>query len=176
MRKTILYIACSFDHFIARANGDVSWLELPEYKIEGEDYGYMDFYNSIDTTIMGNTTYKIVQGFDMPFPYGDKTNYVFSRKSNLRHDENVEFVKEDIASFVRKVKGKKGKNIWIVGGGQINQILFNYNLIDEMIITIMPIMLGHGVKLFNGIVKEKKLKLASSKKYKNGVLQLKYIK
>jgi dihydrofolate reductase len=78
MRKLKLYIACSFDHFIARANGDVSWLELPEYAIKGEDYGYADFYDSIDTTIMGNTTYKIIKGFDIPFPYKDKKNYVFS--------------------------------------------------------------------------------------------------
>jgi len=176
LRKIKLYIACSFDHFIARANGDVAWLHLPEFAIDGEDYGYQEFYNSIDTTLMGNTTYKIVQGFDAPFPYKDKKNFVFTRNQNLENNQDVAFVKEEIAPFVRKLKLEKGKDIWLIGGGQINQILLNYNLIDEMIITVMPIMLGHGVKLFHGVVKEKKLNLVDSKHYPNGVLQLKYVR
>lgn len=176
MKKLKLYIACSFDHYIARSNGDVSWLELPEYAIEGEDYGYQKFIDGIGTTIMGHTTYKIIQGFDIPFPYSDKKNYVFSRDHSFQNDENVEYVKEEIAPFVRRLKLSKGKDIWLIGGGQINQLLLNYNLIDEMIITIMPIMLGHGVKLFHGVVKEKKLNLIDSKHYPNGVLQLKYVR
>lgn len=176
MKKVKLYIACSFDHFIARANGDVTWLHLPEYIIDGEDYGYQEFYKNIDTTLMGNTTYKIVKGFDMPFPYKDKKNYVFTKNQNLKNNPEVEFVKEEIAPFVRKLKLGKGKDIWLIGGGQINQILLNYNLIDEMIITIIPIILGHGVKLFHGVVKEKKLNLTDSKHYPNGVLQLKYVR
>lgn len=176
MKKVKLYIACSFDHYIARSNGDVSWLELPEYIIKGEDYGYKEFIESIDTTIMGHTTYKIIQGFDIPFPYKDKNNYVFTRNYSMKNDNNVEYVQEEIAPFVRRLKITKGKDIWLMGGGQINQLLLNYNLIDEMIITIMPIMLGHGVKLFNGVVKEKKLNLINSKHFPNGVLQLNYIR
>lgn len=125
---------------------------------------------------MGHTTYKIIQSFDMPFPYTDKTNFVFSTKTNLENTEFVSFISEDIAPFVRKLKSQEGKNIWLIGGGKINQILLNYNLIDEMIITVMPIMLGHGVKLFHGVVKEKKLLLTHAKHFKNGVLQLHYIR
>lgn len=176
MRKVKLYIACSFDHYIARSNGDISWLELPEYAIKGQDYGYQNFYDSIDVTIMGNTTYKIIHSFDVPFPYKDKKNYVFTRNHSLQNDENIIYVKEEIAPFVRKLKLSKGKDIWLIGGGQINQLLLNYNLIDEMIITIIPIMLGHGVKLFHGVVKEKKLNLVDSIHYPNGVLQLKYVR
>jgi len=176
LKKVKLYIASSFDHYIARANGDVSWLELPEYAIEGEDYGYHKFYDSIDTCIMGHNTYKIIKGFDVPFPYSGKNNYVFSNNTELQDNEDVQFVKQDIASFVSQLKRKSGKDIWLVGGGQINQILLNYNLIDEMILTVMPIMLGHGVKLFHGVVKEKKLNLIDTKHYSNGVLQLKYVR
>lgn len=175
-RKLILYIATSFDHFIARSNGDISWLELPDYVIEGDDYGYQDLLNSVDTTLMGHTTYKILKSFDMPFPYPDKTNYVFSTRNDLENTEYVSFISENIASFVGKLKNQEGKNIWLIGGGKINQILLNYNLIDEMIITVMPIMLGHSVKLFHGVVKEKKLLLTHAKHYKNGVLQLHYIR
>mgnify|MGYP002869751874 CR=1 FL=1 len=176
LRKLKLYIAVSFDHYIARANGDVSWLELPEYTIPGEDYGYQEFYDSIDSCIMGHTTYKIIQGFDIPFPYTGKKNYVFSHQKDLQNNEDVVFVKEDMASFVRQLKREPGRDIWLIGWGQINQILLNYNLIDEIILTVMPIMLGHGVKLFHGVVKEKKLNLVQSKQYSNGVLQLKYVR
>lgn len=176
MKKLKLYIAASFDHYIARANGDVSWLDLPEYLTEGEDYGRKEFYNSIDTTIMGHTTYKIIKGFNKPFPYPDKTNFVFTQNHDLISNKDVEFITEDIASFVNRLKRQNGKDIFLVGGGQINQILLNYNLIDEIIINIIPIMLGHGVKLFHGVLKEKKLNLVESKHYTNGVLQLKYLK
>lgn len=176
MRKLKLYIASSFDHYIARANGDVGWLHLPEYIIEGEDYGYKAFIDHVDSTIMGHNTYKIIKGFDVPFPYSDKENFVFTQNQSLVDDENVKFIHDDIASFVRRLKYSEGKDIWLIGGGQINQILLNYNLIDEMILTIIPIMLGHGVKLFHGIVKEKKLNLIDSQHYPNGVLQLKYMR
>ena len=176
MKKLKLYITTSFDHYIARANGDVSWLDLPEYIIEGEDYGRQDFYNSIDTTIMGHTTYKIIKGFDKPFPYPEKKNYVFTHQQGLTGNDDIEFIDEDIASFVNRLKRQNGKDIFLVGGGQINQILLNYNLIDEIILNIVPIMLGHGVKLFHGVVKEKKLNLVESKHYPNGILQLKYVR
>lgn len=175
MRKLKLYIATSLDHYIARANGDISWLDLPEYAIEGEDYGYQEFYDSIDTCIMGNSTYKIIKGFEVPFPYADKKNYVFSFQKELESNREVIFVKEDIATFVTHLKGQEGKDIWLVGGGQINQTLLNNNLIDEMILTVMPVILGHGIKLFHGLVQEKKLQLTDSKIYKNGVIQLNYI-
>jgi dihydrofolate reductase len=176
LRKVKLYIASSFDHFIARANGDISWLELPEYAIKGEDYGYEAFLKTIDTTLMGHTTYKIVEGFDMPWPYEGFNNYVFTTNRELTSNNHVQFIHEDLATFVRQLKYQDGKDIWLVGGGQINQMLLNYNLIDEMIITFMPIMLGHGVRLFHGVVKEKKLNLIDSKHFPNGVLQLKYVR
>ncbi len=175
MKKLKLYIASSFDHYIARANGDVSWLDLPEYYIEGEDYGRNEFYESVDTTIMGHTTYKIIKGFSQPFPYPEKKNYVFTTQS-LKGNHDIEYINEDIASFVNRLKRQNGKDIFLVGGGQINQILLNYNLIDQVILNVFPIMLGHGVKLFHGIVKEKKLNLVESKHYPNGILQLKYVR
>ena len=77
MRKIISYIAMSIDGKIAKANGDISWLEeIPNPN--NDDYGYAEFYNSIDTTLMGRITYEQVIGFDVPFPYPDKTNYVFT--------------------------------------------------------------------------------------------------
>ncbi|MEM9937024.1 MAG: dihydrofolate reductase, partial [Bacteroidota bacterium] len=69
------------------------------------------------TTLMGNGTYRLVQSFDVPFPYPDKTNYVFTKDSSLTKDEHVHFVSGDIISFVKELKAQEGKHIWLVGGG-----------------------------------------------------------
>ncbi len=107
MRKIILYSAASIDNFIARQDGNIEWLHASEYITPGEDYGYKDFYNSVDTTLMGNNTFKIIKGFEMPFPYPDKENYVFSRQSKNEANNHVSFVNNEIINFVRSLKEKE---------------------------------------------------------------------
>lgn len=175
MRKIKLYIAVSIDGFIADKNGRVEWLEnLPNPDFL--DYGYFDMYNSIDTTLMGNITYQQVLGFDMPFPYSDKTNFVFTRNQSLTEDENVTFVNDNIIDFVKKLKSKKGKSIWLIGGGQVNSILLNANLIDEMIVSYMPIVLGDGIPLFSSNTQLKPFRLLKSETFSTGVISLTYVK
>ena len=175
MRKIKLYIAVSIDGFIADKNGRVEWLEnLPNPDFL--DYGYFDMYNSIDTTLMGNITYQQVLGFDMPFPYSDKTNFVFTRNQSLTEDENVTFVNNNIIDFVKKMKSKKGKSIWLIGGGQVNSILLNANLIDEMIVSYMPIVLGDGIPLFSSNTQLKSFRLLKSETFSTGVVSLTYVK
>lgn len=174
MRKIVLYIATSIDGFIARKNGDIDWLENPDYPIEGEDFGYQKFYDSIDTTLMGNQTYQQVLGFDVPFPYKGKTNYVFSRSQEGK-DENVQFVKDNIADFVKNLKKDEGKDIWLVGGGQLNSMLLGQELIDQIILTIIPITLGDGISLFaQSMELDTRFSLDNSKVFKNGFVQLFY--
>ena len=172
MRKVILYIAASLDNFIARPDGNVDWLSSPEFLIPGEDYGYGDFYLTIDTTLMGNSTYRFIQEQDVPFPYPDKRNYVFSRSAQNRDTEFVNFILEDPADFVRRLKQETGQDIWLIGGGQINGILLNNGLIDKIILTIIPLTLGEGIPLFHGKYKEVKFNLEASKSYQSGIVQL----
>ncbi len=141
MRKIVLFIATSIDGFIAGKDGNTDWLFT-----EG-DFGYNEFYNSIDTTIMGYNTYYFIKHFPQ-FPYPDKKNYVFSRRMREPDGNPVEFVLGNVPDFTRKLKKKPGKNIWLVGGGKINSLLLNAGLIDRMIISIHPIALGQGIKLF----------------------------
>ena len=143
MRKLKLYIATTLDAYIAGPDGDIDWL-----KAGGDlDYGYKDFYASIDTTLMGNSTYQVT--LTVPeFPYPDKTNYVFTRGTPSPDTSHVRFVSGDIAAFVRHLKEEAGKDIWLVGGGQINTVMLNENLIDEMILTVFPLLLGEGIPLF----------------------------
>ena len=143
MRQLQLYIATSLDGYIAGPNGEIDWLD-----VAGDlDYGYRDFYDSIDTTLMGRATYEITQTIE-EFPYPDKTNYVFTRNPNLLDTEHVRFISGDIAAFVRTLKEQEGKDIWLIGGGQINTIMLNADLVDGIILTVFPIVLGDGIPLF----------------------------
>ncbi len=171
MRKVVLYIASSLDNFIARPDGDISWLQTPDLTIEGEDFGYMDFYESIDTTLMGNKTYQQVLGFDMPFPYDEKENFVFS-KSNTGKDKYVTFISENLVEFVTNLKKLPKKDIWLIGGGEINSILLENKLIDKIILTIVPVSLGEGILIFNQKPEEQGFILEKSTSYKNGMVQL----
>ena len=87
-------------------------------------------YDSIDTTIMGNSTYKVTLTAPK-FPYPDKTNYVFTKEKISQDTSYVKFISDDIGTFVRSLKQKSGKDIWLVGGGQINTVMLNQGLVDE---------------------------------------------
>jgi dihydrofolate reductase len=173
MRKIVLYIAVSLDGKIARKDGDVKWLD--EFSDpEQMDYGYNDFLNSIDTTFMGNNTYKQLLGFGIDFPYRGKTNYVFTRNAGLSEDKNVKYISGDPVSFVRDIKSSAGGDIWLIGGAEINTVLLNAGLIDEVIIFIIPLVLGEGIPLFRDVPGETNLEMIKTKTYSNGVVELNY--
>lgn len=172
MRKIILYSAISLDDFIARKDGNIDWLENPELYTEGVDFGYREFYNSIDTTLMGHATYKQVIGFEGEFPYPDKKNYVFSRTNGLQDTEYVSFVAKEIGQFCKKLKTEAGKDIWLVGGGKINSALLDADLIDELILTRIPVAISTGIPLFSQKNWKSVFSNRATKVYKNGIIQL----
>ena len=176
MRQVLLYIAASLDNFIARPDGSVDWLGSPEFLLPDEDYGYNEFYATIDTTLMGNSTYRFILDQDVPFPYPDKTNHVFSRSAKNRDTEFVRFIPQDPVKFVRQLKREAGNDIWLIGGGQINTLLLNNDLIDKIILTMIPMTLGEGIPVFHGKYKEVKFNLESSKSYPSGFVQLTLLK
>lgn len=172
VRKVILNSALSLDSFIARPDGNVDWLHDPAYETPGEDYGLGDFYKSVDTTLMGNSTYKAILGFDVPFPYPDKTNYVFTRSPDHPDTEHVRFVSGDVVGFVNRLKEDEGRDIWLVGGGRLNATLLESGLIDGLHLTIVPVILGQGIPLFAGRNAERKFRLISSHAFDSGLVQL----
>ena len=173
MRKIKLYIATSLNGKIAQADGSVDWLEaIPNP--EKIDHGYSDFYQSIDTTIQGNSTYQQVLNWGIDFPYPDKKNYVFTRKQGLENTEFVEFISENHVEFIQQLKQQEGGDIWLIGGGQINTLLLNHDLIDEVQVFVMPIVLTSGIEMFGAIPKETKLELLESKSYSTGAVELRY--
>ena len=164
MKKIILYVATSIDGFIARKNGSVDW--LTKYNNTGEDFGYKEFLDSVETVILGNTTYR-----EFKAPYENKKCYVFSRK-NTGKENNITYVNTDVKEFTDGLS--ENENIWLVGGADIAKEFLKNNLIDEFIITIIPIVLGEGIPLFAQGCGEHKLKLLNTKSYDSGVVQLHY--
>ena len=165
MRKIKLFIACSLDGFIARKDGGIDWLS------SGGDYGYKKFYASVDAVLMGRKTYELA--LKLGETYKDKRAIVFTRQKNFKKNSNVEFV-SDIVPFTKKLKNSKGKDIWIVGGGEIVSVLLNNNLVDEMRIFVHPIILGKGISLFLNVKKDVKLKLIGTSEFEDGLVKMEY--
>lgn len=173
MKKVKLYIATSLNGYIAKTDHSVDWLnEIPTPK--GEDYGYIDFYNSCSVTIQGNNTYNFILNSGHDFPYKTTENYVFTRNVNLRDNHDVKFISKDHIAFIEALKKEDGKDIWLIGGGQINAIFFDNDLIDEIWIHVMPIVLEDGIKLSNRLSKDIRLELLSTRSYSSGVIEMKY--
>lgn len=169
MRKVILYIATSLDGFIADQNHGLDWLENFPHP-EGEDYGYVDMISRVDTTLMGRETFRFLENFQGPFPYPDTKNYVFTQ-SLKSTDLPVELVGEDAVAFVTRLKAETGKDIWLIGGGKLTATLGNAGLIDEIILTQIPVFLGQGIPVFGGLKKPLGFGEKTWKAYKNGVVK-----
>jgi len=156
MTKIMVYIASSLDGYVAREDGSVDWLP------ETAESGYDTFYKSVDTVIMGKTTYDQVLTFG-EYPYKDKKSFVFTR-NNRNKDENVEFV-SDVEKFVKDGFPGAGENIWLVGGAQIITSFLKQGAVDEIIISVIPVLLGKGIPLFKNIENETKLEFVKTEKY-----------
>lgn len=144
-RKLVLYIASSLDGYIATNEHNLDWL----FSIDGEgDNGYSKFYDTIDTILIGRITYDwIIEHENGRFPYQGKECYVFS-KTKKEDNEHVTFIDKSIVQFLQDLKNKNGKNIWLVGGGELLSTFIKEKLVDEIIINIAPTLLGKGIPLF----------------------------
>ncbi len=174
MRKVVLYIAMSLDGYIADSNGKVDWINGDNNDAENMDT-YSIFINNIDTVIMGWNTYYQVTTELSPnkWVYEELTSYIITHRL-LTSTDNIKFVQDDPCNIVRKLKMEQGKGIWICGGGNIIQPLIRNKLIDEYYISIIPIILGTGTRLFEEIPSEIKLKLKHTQVY-NGIIELVYV-
>lgn len=173
MRKLIIYIATSLDGYIAKPNDDLSFLKLVEK--EGEDYGYKEFTKTIDTIILGRRTYDwVVKEMGAShYDNGDRNVYVITR--NTREPVGkTQFYTEDLTKLVQQLKAENGKNIYCDGGSEIINELLKNDLIDEFIISVIPILLGNGTKLFKDGRPEQTLEFISAKTFDTGLAQLHY--
>lgn len=170
-RKVILYIATSVDGYIAQPDDDLSFLSIVEK--EGEDYGYAEFLKTIDTVIIGRKTYDWILDHVPEFHHADKTTYVITRTPRESKD-NTHFYTGPLKELIINLKGEAGKDIFCDGGAEIVNALLKDNLIDEFVISIIPILVGSGTKLFNDGRGEQLLELISVKHFEKGLTQLHY--
>ena len=173
MRILSLFIAASLDGYIAKPNDDLSFLKRVEK--EGEDYGYATFTSTIDTIILGRRTYDWVLGKIGASHYdnGERDVYVITRTTRPAVGK-TKFYTGDLAELVRELKGKSGKNIYCDGGAEIIDELLKNDLIDEMIISVVPVLVGDGTRLFKDGRPEQELELVNTKTFDTGLIQLHY--
>ncbi|MFN6481437.1 MULTISPECIES: dihydrofolate reductase family protein [unclassified Nostoc] len=171
MTKVTLYIAASLDGYIARSNGKIEWLSILD--TEDEDYGYTDFYESIDAIVLGSKTYEVGLSFN-EWPYPGKKSFVFTQRHLQCDREDVVFVSDPVKQALADIEAQSLENIWLVGGGKLINSFLQHSLIDEYIISTIPIILGGGIPLFPPPSPEEELELIHSKQYPTGLLQTHY--
>jgi dihydrofolate reductase len=146
MSNVILYIATSQDGFIADKNGGVDWLPQPNEALDTTDeWGYQALLNKISIIVMGSQTYRQILGFG-EWAWPDKTTYVFTKKTQQPVDADIHFIHESVVSFLNK-PNIKNQTIWLMGGAALTTSFAKEHAIDECIITILPTILGEGIKL-----------------------------
>ena len=173
MRKLSLFIAASLDGYIAKPNDDLSFLKLVEK--EGEDYGYAKFTDTIDTLIIGRKTFDYVRreiGLSH-YDNGQRDIYVITR-TEKPSEGRVMFYSESLSDLVKQLKSEDGKNIYCDGGAEIINELLKLDLVDELIISVVPVLLGNGTRLFKDGRPEQLLELITVKKFETGLTQLHY--
>ncbi|MEN9445045.1 MAG: hypothetical protein RIS47_1936 [Bacteroidota bacterium] len=174
MKKLKLFIASSLDGYIARPNNSLDWLDEMENPNQ-IDHGYLSFLKEIDTLIMGRTTYEVVLGFGIDWPYLDQESFIASKQDTYEiKTPKTSVVKGELVSFVKNLKKGRGKNIWLVGGGELISELINARLVDEMIISVVPRIIGGGIRLFAGNPRDTLWELKSAVTYPTGVVNLTY--
>lgn len=173
MRKLSLFIATSLDGYIAKPNNDLSFLKLVEK--EGEDYGYSEFTNTIDTIILGRKTFDYVlkEIGSSHYDNGKRDVFVITRTEKPSFGRTT-FYTGNLTELVQRLKSESGKNIYCDGGAEIINELLKSDLIDELIISIVPILVGNGTKLFKDGRPEQQLELLNSKTFDMGLVQLHY--
>lgn len=170
-RKIIVNAGTSADGFIARPDGDIEWL-TSRPKPAGF-YGMGEFVKSVDAKILGRATYD--KSLEMGAKFDGKTKtYVFSSKPPANPPSGVEFVTEPIAAFAKRVRAAEGKNIWMMGGGGIIASFLDAGAIDQLIITVAPVLIGEGIPLIARRHRHIELKLIGSQQFDDGVVQLHY--
>lgn len=170
MRKIVFGGANSLDNYLARPDHAVDWL------MWGDEAAAVmaDFWTTIDTVLMGRKTYDVAARNGLASGYPGVKNYVFSRTLKGQPDGGVTIISNDAAGFVRGLKGKDGKDICLMGGGELARTLFEAGLIDEVGFNIHPVLLGKGIPLFHPMSRQIDLELKEFRPFTNGCVYVTY--
>lgn len=169
-RRIVVFIAASADGYIARPDGDVSWLDRGGTPA---DYGTLEFMEGIDTILWGRRTFE--KAIELGGAFDETTrHYVFSHRPPDDPPPGVEFVDEPVEAFCARLRGEQGKDIWMMGGGELIASFLDAGQIDELIVYVIPVLIGEGVPLIGRRRGDVPLELLSSRSYDDGVVRLHY--
>ncbi len=168
MRNVVLSLGISIDGYIARPDGAVDFLFMPK------DYPMAEFLKTIDTVIMGRKTLDVAVKMGGSFGDTSMATYVFSRSQPAGERDGVVFVEQSPAAFMGKLRKRPGKNIWLMGGGELAREFLKADLVDELFIGIVPVLLGEGIPLFPSGFPQRDFMLVENRTYSKGLVALKY--
>ena len=170
MRKVVLGLGISLDGYISRRDGSVDFLFMPK------DYSMGPFFKTIDAAIMGRKTYEdgLKMGGGSQFRGSKIAYYVFSRTQPPGERNYVTFVNESPKELVEKLQKQPGKDIWLMGGGELAREFLKDDLVDELYMGVVPVLIGEGRPLFPSGFPQREFTLIENKTYSKGLIVLKY--
>ncbi len=171
MVKIAYYVAASADGLIAPADGSLDWLS--PFQDTGEDHGYVEFYGGIDALIVGSRTYEQMLGFG-EWPHHDRPVTVMSARALPIASDVITVSEEAPGDVVRSLSAAGHERIWLVGGGALAGSFDSASLIDDYIISYLPVFLGAGVGLFGGRGGSQMLELVGTRSFSDGIVQCHY--
>ncbi len=173
--RVTLHVVSSLDGFIARKDNSVSWLDgngrVYEAGVSISAEEAAAFVKAVDCYVLGSRTYE--HALELGWPYGDTPTIVVTGRELPPARESVEFYSGDLEALVREKLEPRFRNIWMVGGAMLSQHFLSLGLVDEIRLTIAPVLLGDGLRLF-GFLKEERWDLKNVVAYKNGFVELTY--
>lgn len=178
--RVTIHMVASLDGFIARKDGGVDWLETPDEFADGETMapGFIEaFLATIDCYVMGSRTYETALHFEAQgsgWAYGDKPTFVLTSRKLPRTRNTVEFHSGDLEQFVNERLRPAFRSIWFVGGGMVAAECLRLGLADEVRYSIVPVLIGDGIRFFEKFDRDIALHLAEVKGYRNGMVELRY--
>ena len=174
--RVTLHVVLSLDGFIARKDNTVSWLEVPgsvyEAGVSISEEEAATFVKAIDCYVLGSRTYE--HALELGWPYGDTPTVVVTHRVLPPARESVEFYSGDLKTLVDTKLAPRFRNIWLVGGAMLCQHFLSLDLVDEIRLTIAPVLLGDGLRLFGDLLTEQRWDLKNVIAYKNGFVALTY--
>jgi dihydrofolate reductase len=171
VRKIIAYLATSADGFIARPDGDVSWLDRPR---PADEYGMPAFLRSVDTIVMGRVTWDVGQKLGGTVVEG-KRNIILSRSLPFHAIPGATVENIEPADLAARLRSEKGRNVWLMGGADVFGSFLSAGALDELIIHVVPVLIGTGITLLDPVARQTELKLKSTRKFADGVVRLHYV-
>lgn len=173
--RVTIHMVSSLDGFIAKDDGNVSWLQSTDKYEKGvtlTDEDIVAFLKTIDCYVMGSKTYE--HALELGWPYGDLPVFVLTNRSLKTDRENVEFYSGDLDKLVNDHLRPKYQSIWMVGGAMLTKDFIRLKLVDDIILSIIPIILGNGTLFFDYIGREQPLHLKDVTAYSDGMVELSY--